>query len=166
MKIFAFVVLAASAAALAQAPPRGEPPPPPDSAPPPGGAQPRMQLPDKFTNLKILPKDIDKNDLIRTMRTFSQSLGVRCDHCHVLQQDKKDFASDAKREKQTARNMMKMVHRLNADFFDYKDAPKATCFMCHHGEHKPLLTPPPQPADGPGEAPSPGGMPPPDGPRP
>jgi hypothetical protein len=169
MKTFAFVILvAAAAAALAQnqqAGSAGAPPPPPsDSAAPgqngapPQGTQPQMKLPDKFTNLKILPKTIKKEDLVKTMRTFSQSLGVRCDHCHALTAEKKDFASDAKTEKQVARTMMKMVHKIKTEFFTYKDAPQVSCFMCHHGEHKPTLTPPPQAANF-GSPPPPGSTP-------
>ena len=41
------------------------------------------QIPDKFTNLKVLPKDIAKRDLVETMRSFSMALGVTCQHCHV-----------------------------------------------------------------------------------
>ena len=41
------------------------------------------QFPDKFRNLKVLPKDISKHELESTMRGFAFALGVRCDHCHV-----------------------------------------------------------------------------------
>jgi thioredoxin reductase len=41
------------------------------------------QIPDKFTNLKVLPKDISKQELQSTMRGFAFALGVRCEHCHV-----------------------------------------------------------------------------------
>jgi hypothetical protein len=41
------------------------------------------QFPDKFTNLKVLPKDISKRELESTMRGFAFALSVRCDHCHV-----------------------------------------------------------------------------------
>ncbi len=35
------------------------------------------QIPDKFTNLKVLPKDISKGELVGIMRAFSGALGVR-----------------------------------------------------------------------------------------
>ncbi|HEX4386884.1 MAG TPA: c-type cytochrome [Myxococcales bacterium] len=141
MKIFSvsFVAFAALFAAVAVAQTQPAPAAQPQA---PGGG---MQVPDKFTNLKILPKDITKDDLVHTMRAFNAGLGVRCDFCHVLSQEKKDFAADTKPEKQMARGMMKMVHQLNTQDFNYKDAPKATCFMCHHGEKKPQLQPPPAP---------------------
>ena len=41
------------------------------------------QVPDEFTNLKVLPKDIGKRELISVMRAFSSALGVRCKHCHM-----------------------------------------------------------------------------------
>lgn len=43
-----------------------------------------MKVPDKFTNLKVLPKDIGKDDLVTTMRMFARSLGLRCNPCHVI----------------------------------------------------------------------------------
>ena len=51
-----------------------------------------------------------------------------------------DFASDAKKEKVTARKMLVMVHRINEQ--DFKDV-KVTCFTCHRGATKPLTAPPP-----------------------
>jgi cytochrome c peroxidase len=56
-----------------------------------------------------------------------------------------DFASDAKKEKVTARKMLVMVHRINEQDFgvkDFKDV-KVTCFTCHRGATKPLTAPPP-----------------------
>ncbi|HXV14001.1 MAG TPA: c-type cytochrome, partial [Candidatus Krumholzibacteria bacterium] len=40
------------------------------------------QIPDTFTNLKVLPKDIQKAELVGIMRGFSMALNVRCTHCH------------------------------------------------------------------------------------
>jgi hypothetical protein len=100
-------------------------------------------------NLKILPQDIPGPQLLSTMKFFSQSLGVRCQFCHVGEEGKPlstfDFASDAKREKQTARKMLAMVHRINQEDFGVTDFSKVkvTCFTCHRGAEKPLTTPPP-----------------------
>jgi hypothetical protein len=41
------------------------------------------QVPDKFTNLQVFPKDISSKELISTMRGFCFSLGVRCEYCHA-----------------------------------------------------------------------------------
>ena len=114
-------------------------------------------------NLKILPQDLPRDQLIGAMKSFSQSLGVRCTFCHVGEEGKPlstfDFASDAKGKKQTARAMLAMVKELNAktlpDATGLPDA-KVTCFTCHRGSTKPLtaappgspttVPPPPQPA--------------------
>ena len=103
-----------------------------------------------YKNLKVLPKDIGRGDLLATMKFFSQSLGVRCTHCHVGVEGRPlstfDFASDAKSKKQTARAMLVMVKALNdktlPDATGLPDA-KVTCFTCHRGSTKPLTQPPP-----------------------
>ena len=41
------------------------------------------QIPDEFKNLRVLPEDIAKPELMDAMRHFSFALGVRCQHCHV-----------------------------------------------------------------------------------
>ena len=40
------------------------------------------QIPDTYTNLKVLPKDIKKAQLMQYMKDFSKALGVRCHACH------------------------------------------------------------------------------------
>ena len=40
------------------------------------------QIPDEFTNLKVLPGDIGKRELVNTMRGFAGALGVRWTQCH------------------------------------------------------------------------------------
>src|SRR6478735_1217081 len=102
--------------------------------PPPSAAlQPQFAVP-PYKNLKIFPKDISRADLLSNMKFFSQSLGVRCTFCHVGVEGQPpstyDFASDAKKEKLTARKMLAMVHRINEQEFgikDFKDV-KVTCF--------------------------------------
>jgi hypothetical protein len=58
----------------------------------------RAQFPEKFTNLKVLPKDISRADLQSTMRGFALALNVRCEHCHVEKvggkKSEMDFAAD------------------------------------------------------------------------
>jgi hypothetical protein len=100
-------------------------------------------------NLEILPQDIPGPQLLSTMKFFSQSLGVRCTFCHVGAEGQPlasfDFASDAKREKQTARKMLAMVHRINQEDFGVTDFSKVkvTCFTCHRGSPHPLTAPAP-----------------------
>ena len=115
--------------------------------PPP--AQPPFAIP-PYKNLKVLPATITREQLLSNMKFFSQSLGVRCTFCHVGDAEQPlstfDFASDAKREKQTARKMLAMVHRINSEDFGVTDFSKVkvTCFTCHRGSTKPLTVPPPE----------------------
>lgn len=101
------------------------------------------QIPDKFTNLKVLPKGISKQELQSTMRGFAFALGVRCEHCHVEKTTPNkglDFAADDKDAKKTARVMLQMVAAINHDYIS--KVPKATpiqvqCVTCHHGLTEP-----------------------------
>jgi hypothetical protein len=113
-----------------------------------------------YRNLKVFPKDITRAQLLSNMKFFAQSLGVRCTHCHVGEEGKPlstfDFASDAKKEKQTARKMLAMVHRINQEDFGVTDFAKVkvTCFTCHRGAKKPLTEPPPDAGTPPAAAPA------------
>jgi Photosynthetic reaction centre cytochrome C subunit len=111
----------------------------------------RPQLPDKFTNLQVLPKDISKDKLVDTMRLFSRSLGVHCDHCHEATEDHADWASDKKDAKNAARTMMKMVNDINTNFMpkteplpgeEKEDAKHVNCWTCHRGQKEPAEGPP------------------------
>jgi tetratricopeptide (TPR) repeat protein len=104
------------------------------------------QIPDKFTNLKVLPKDIQKQDLVRVMRSYSSALNVRCIHCHkgddALDLGKVDFASDDKETKVIARAMTGMTKNINAtlqtDIGTMRpNHLEVTCFTCHHGNRRP-----------------------------
>jgi len=105
------------------------------------GAAP-AQIPDKFVNLKVLPKKITKDDLVSTMRQFSIGLGVRCNYCHAQADSSKgmNFASDAKKEKTTARAMIKMVNEINTKLIPkagMKSPAKVQCITCHRGVASP-----------------------------
>src|SRR5262245_37470007 len=80
------------------------------------GGDAAAQIPDKFTNLQVIAKDISKNDLVRSMRELATELGVRCHHCHVGPENLEgmDFAVDTKPTKRAAREMLKMVNALNS----------------------------------------------------
>ncbi len=100
----------------------------------------RAQIPDEFTNLKLLPKEIGKRELLGVMRDFSGDLGVRCNHCHVGPDNLQgmDFATDEKQTKKVAREMMKMVDAINAKHLakietDRDARVEVTCQTCHHG---------------------------------
>lgn len=94
----------------------------------------------EFTNLKILPKDISKEDLERVMHGFNDALGVKCSFCHAPgANDKLDFASDAIKYKEISRGMMKMTSGINKKYFHVKNPAefKVTCFTCHNGKEEP-----------------------------
>jgi tetratricopeptide (TPR) repeat protein len=98
------------------------------------------QIPQKFTNLEVLPKDIARPELVSVMRSYAIALGVRCAHCHVGADapDLKgaDFASNSKEEKRTARLMMKMVLAINEQHLGplQREHPvRVECVTCHRG---------------------------------
>src|SRR5258708_1544655 len=102
------------------------------------------QVPDKFTNLQVIPKDISKPALMNTMRGFSFALGARCVDCHAGKDtptlEGVDFASDEKETKKTARAMLRMVAAINNDYVGKlanATATRVECATCHHGLRKP-----------------------------
>ena len=103
------------------------------------------QIPDRFENLQVLPRDIPRDSLVQVMRGISMSLGVRCTYCHVGEEGKPlasfDFASDQKRTKLVARQMMLMLAEVNRrlDTIPRGTTPalQATCATCHHGVSRP-----------------------------
>ncbi len=108
-----------------------------------GGAQPPSSSPgelsgQKFKNIKVL-KNLPADKLIPAMHDWSMGLGVKCDYCHVINQDHTGFERDDKPAKRTARAMYSMVVDLNRHqrVIDRK----ATCFLCHHGKAMPEIRP-------------------------
>jgi len=102
--------------------------------PPPAGAKPQRPMPEP-KNLQILK--IPTSELIPMMRMFNASLGVRCDHCHVMG----NFASDENPHKNVAREMIKMTQQINTHFDG--NAAHVGCFTCHRGGTEPPAAPPP-----------------------
>jgi tetratricopeptide (TPR) repeat protein len=98
------------------------------------------QIPDKYENLQVLPKTTTRQELGPIMRELAGALGVRCDHCHVELENPRgmDFASDKKQEKLVARDMMRMVAKINGNFLASMKLPgdkrvKVECATCHRG---------------------------------
>jgi len=142
------------------------------------GARPRRPLP-KPTNLQVLPKDIQPEQLVHIMRGVAGALGVECNFCHVPGPKPREmnFASDEKPEKATARIMLRMTQAMNDQYMSQIHDPDAkpedkqvTCGTCHRGRKMPEhFVPPPEHHNGPGGQPPQGGMPqgtPPQGPPP
>ncbi|HMC57530.1 MAG TPA: c-type cytochrome [Gemmatimonadaceae bacterium] len=113
------------------------------------------QIPARFENLQVFPKDVPRDTLIATMRSFVGALGVRCSFCHVEREGPPpamtpgmtpgpnlDFASDAKDHKKIARVMMRMVDSINTVYLariPNRDVPptNVACMTCHRGMSKP-----------------------------
>ena len=76
-----------------------------------------------WKNLKILSPDISEHDLDSVMHHFTAALGVRCNFCHVRNEEEKkmEFASDDKPEKNIARKMMLMAIDINKNYFKNMD---------------------------------------------
>jgi hypothetical protein len=95
-------------------------------------------------NLKVLPKNIPHEALHQVMDDWSHALGVHCNFCHAKGDDgKMDFASDAKPEKNMAREMYKMTAKINDKYFEGKKdsldmvVGDIKCMTCHRGSPHP-----------------------------
>jgi len=97
----------------------------------------------KYTNLKVLPKNVSSKILQGIMADdFEDGLGVSCNFCHANNADGHglDFASDAKPEKAIARQMMRMTLGINKKYLKMKHpqlgdaALVVQCTTCHKGQ--------------------------------
>ena len=128
MRVFlvGLVVFAVHAAALAQAPGRF----PPDS----------------LVNVQVFPRTTPVIEVVGAMRNVAIGLGVRCQFCHVGEEgmplERFDFASDEKRTKLVARQMMRMVQEINRRLDTIPGRAtsglQVTCATCHCGVSRPL----------------------------
>src|SRR5262249_13985621 len=119
--IFAIVVLAGTVSRGTVASGK-QPPAPKPSAP-------EKSAGEALKNVQVL-KDVPASEWNNVMYFIAGSLGVGCEHCHVLPYD-----ADTKETKQTARRMMRMVRDINTANFDGK--PVVTCNTCHRGSARP-----------------------------
>ncbi len=102
--------------------------------------------PDSLVNTSIIPRTTPVLAVIGRMRNFTADLGVRCTHCHVGEEGNPlstfDFASDEKRTKLVAREMMRMVEDINTRLQTLPgraaDGLQVTCATCHHGLSRPM----------------------------
>ncbi|MFN4006938.1 MAG: c-type cytochrome [Chitinophagaceae bacterium] len=97
-------------------------------------------------NLKVLPENITRDSLDALMDFYCESLKVKCSFCHAPRENdpkKLNFASDAKPEKEIARQMITMTNELNRRYVTFKESSTAstvqavTCNTCHRGEAHP-----------------------------
>jgi predicted metal-binding protein len=97
-------------------------------------------------NLKVLPQNISRDSLNRVMHEYNDALGVKCGFCHAAREgnpSQMDFSSDAKPEKETTREMMRMTMELNRKYFtpggdSTKVINAVSCNTCHRGAEHPL----------------------------
>ena len=140
-----------------------------------GGRRPRNYPPP--TNLKVLPKDLNGQQVRDIMEHWAGDLGVHCDACHAADPNnvgpngrpRLKFEDDSKDEKKMARIMYTMTEDIKANYvkkvadMDKMESPAAplTCGTCHRGHLDPeAFVPPKEEGRGPGGPPPAGGMPP------
>jgi Photosynthetic reaction centre cytochrome C subunit len=119
-----------------------------------GQIGPKVEKADK--NIKVLT-GMPESQLIPTMKSFTISLGVACNYCHVTRNGQLDTAADDKETKRIARTMMKMVQEANRTTFHGN--PTVSCYTCHRGEpipkssaSLPVAARPMPPAPAPGQS--------------
>ena len=131
-----------AASTIAQAP----------QAPPPGGAMMPRSFPAP-TNLQVLPKDLNGQQVHEIMEHWAGDLGVHCDNCHATDPNnigpngrpRMNFASDEKDEKKMARIMYTMTEDIKSNYVAKvaamdkmaEPAPPVTCGTCHRGHLDP-----------------------------
>lgn len=93
-----------------------------------------QELPDEFQNLKILNEDISKDALKEIMTGFTEQLGVKCTHCHILG----EYHRDDNKHKVSARKMILLVQHMrdNEQLYFKEDVEpnQIGCWTCHRGE--------------------------------
>src|SRR2546423_9328245 len=111
-------------------------------------------------NIKVL-NGMPASQLIPVMNFFATSMGRRCNFCHVNNNGQWDYPSDAKPEKNTAREMIKLVMEINKTT-GRLNLDAVSCYTCHRGRPSPqslpvlplaLPSPPPNAGGGQGGAP-------------
>jgi len=154
--LLAVAIVAVSMAEQAPQPQQAPAAQNPAGGPPGGpGGQPHQFPPP--TNLKVLPKDLNGQQVRDIMEGWSGQLGVHCDTCHTADPGKVgpngrprlNFPDDSKPEKNAARLMYTMTRKINDDYISMvdmdhgKDAHedhddhKVTCGTCHRGHRHP-----------------------------
>jgi len=99
-------------------------------------------------NLKVIPKSISMENLEILMTRYSREVGAQCNYCHVIEKSglrvtRMDFAADEKPEKKIAREMMKMMNKINQKYFGVKNTYDVllklpvSCKTCHRGLTRP-----------------------------
>jgi len=116
------------------------------SLPAPLAAQTGHYPPDSLINVRVIPRETPVINVIGRMRTIASALGVHCSYCHMGEEGRPlatyDFASDERRTKRAAREMLRMVAAIDSLYLPrIPDRPEpvrtVTCATCHRGTARP-----------------------------
>jgi photosynthetic reaction center cytochrome c subunit len=132
--LMAILMTPAVGASALQPPQPATPPTGPAPATPAAALSREEQPAEKaYKNIKVLT-GMPAAQMLPVMHLMRASLGVHCDFCHVAENDKYDL--DTKKEKETARQMIRMVLEINKNNFEGRQV--VTCNTCHQGKEHPV----------------------------
>ena len=109
--------------------------------------------PAPLENIQVLPKTMDRAQVVMVMQNINKALGVQCTYCHVERagaapgangQVPIDPPKDDKETKKKARVMMKMVGQINMTLAAEMGKPadqiaRVQCATCHRGNAIPKV---------------------------
>jgi hypothetical protein len=96
-----------------------------------------------YKNIQVL-NGTPAVELNQSMHLIKAAVGADCEYCHTG-----DRASDAKKPKQIARDMMRLAFDINKNAFEGRQV--VTCYTCHRGVLRPVGLPVLPVSDAPGE---------------
>jgi hypothetical protein len=106
------------------------------------------QRPDHPRNLQVLPRNLSTDSVFTVMLGVADALGVTCGHCHPGGDnptwDSTNFTGDVKPTKLVAREMFRLVDRLNRELLPTalrsgQFSVPVTCMTCHRGALRPIM---------------------------
>ena len=109
--------------------------------------------PAPLENIQVLPKTMERPQVVMLMQNINKALGVQCTYCHVERagaapgangQVPIDPPKDDKETKKKARAMMKMVGQINMTLAAEMGKPadqltRVQCATCHRGNAIPKV---------------------------
>ena len=109
--------------------------------------------PAPLENIQVLPKTMDRAQVVMLMQNINKALGVQCNYCHVERAGAQPNANgqipidppkDDKETKKKARVMMRMVGQINMTLVNEMGKPadqiaRVQCATCHRGSAIPKV---------------------------
>ena len=109
--------------------------------------------PAPLENIQVLPKTMERPQVVMLMQNINKALGVQCNYCHVERagaapgangQVPIDPPKDDKETKKKARAMMRMVGQINMTLAAEMGKPadqltRVQCATCHRGNAIPKV---------------------------